>query len=193
MYATLGVQYFFPPGCDGYNAAGIRWFNVPDAELPKDTPSLADFKPRSEWSKEEQVLEKIASIAERAGEEFMDEASEDVWEEQFRQIPDLPSDVPLDRLGAWRLPFGCNTHPVPTPPAQTVSSSTYCICCLFTFGVSVFSISWLKTRCNRTNTSCLRGCCRRSEGWLTHSRAASVPAPLNLVETRTPSRRKQRR
>jgi len=184
MYATLGVQYFSPPGCDGYNAAGIQWFNVPDAELPKDTPSLADFKPRSEWSKEEQVLEKIASIAERAGEEFMDEASEDVWEEQFRQIPDLPSDVPLDRLGAWRLPFGCNTHPVPTPPAQTVSSSTYCICCLFTFGVSVFSISWLKTRCNRTNTSCLRGCCRRSEGWLTHNRAASVPAPLNLVEIR---------
>ena len=117
--ATASDVHYIPEGCNGMNGLGIPMFNVANVELPRTVPGFAEFLPRQKWSDNGQVQESILGIPERAGWEFLDEASHAWWENRFRTLPESPADVPALLRPGWNIPFDVNS----TEPSLTAGAA----------------------------------------------------------------------
>ena len=123
-YKTMASDaYYIPDGCNGMNGMGIPVFNVVNVLLPRTEPGFAEFLPRKKWSDKGKVQQSIIDIPERAGWEFLDEASHACWQNRFRTLPGSPADVPALLRPGWNIPFDVNsTEPSLTAGAAAASS-----------------------------------------------------------------------
>jgi hypothetical protein len=119
--ATLNDDHYYPVGANGMNGLGIKIFNVPNAQLPRQKPDFAPFLPYETWSQNGMVQDRILKIQGRAGPTYMATESLECWQELFRTLPETPADVPSVRQPEWSFPFDQNpSRGEPGVPATSV-------------------------------------------------------------------------